>query len=811
MSEKEYHFIGIGGIGMSALANILLERNIKVSGSDISDNTMVKKLMKRGASVFLGQSGKNITSQKKVVYSTDIKEENPEMQAAKDLNCPILHRSELLNELMQGYTTLGVTGTHGKTTVTSLLISILNQEKLDPSYAIGGLFEGENGHHGKGKYFVAEADESDGTFLKYHPFGAIVTNVEPEHMNYYKTEESLYSAFETFFSSVKSAKNLFYWGDDPYLSKLAKGKGFSYGFGKDCDLRLSNYRQKGWKIFFDIEFQGRKYGDIEAALIGKMHALNASAAFGLCLSLGISEEAIRSALRSFGGVKRRLEKKGEISKVLFLDDYAHHPTEVKKTLMALKEAVPERRLIVLFQPHRYSRLKDLMDDFATSFESADKVFVTETYAASEKAMPGVTSEKLVERIQKKGTVPVEFLSRDKYVEHLKTFLRPHDVVITMGAGDITNFSAPVLEILEKTPPKKYVLGLIFGGRSAEHEISLRSTRFVYESLNKDIYDVKLFGIDKKGYWVKDEEALFCLKEKTVVESEKALPLLSQDIVEALSGCEIFFPVLHGPNGEDGTIQGFFEMMAKPYAGPDFRSCAITMDKVLTKKVLLSSGVPTSKFLNFSYVEWLRDKEKILEEIESHLHFPLFIKPSRLGSSVGINRVDDKEALEEAILYAFRFDELILVEEGVLEARELEFAVMGNYKGYIDVPHPGEKLADGNVVDYEMKYGQNPVKADLNPSLEEKDLNKGKELAEKAYLAVGITGMSRVDCLLDKKGNFFFFEINAIPGLQKLSLFPKIWARDGVPGPELVDRMILLGLLRRRNQERHEHTCHQFLS
>lgn len=801
--EKEYHFIGVGGIGMSALANILLDKQIKVSGSDLSESYNVKKLAERGLHFSLGHTKDNISSQKTVVFSSGIKKENPELQQALNLKCPVLHRSELLRDLMKGFQTLAVTGTHGKTTVSALLVSILKKAHLNPSFAIGGLIDGENGKMGRGEFFVAEADESDGSFLNYAPFGAIVTNVEKEHMDYYKEEIHLHEAFKKFFSQVSSPQHLFYCGDDPHLKTLSQGRGISYGFGKECALRISAFRQKGWKIIFDISFEGKKYENIEVALVGQMHALNAAASFGLALRLGVPESQIREALVSYSGVKRRLEKKGEVRNVLFLDDYGHHPTEIKKTLFALKEAVGERRVIVLFQPHRYSRTADLFNEFSTCFESADELFITDIYGASETPIEGVSSENLVKKIKKEANVPCQYLPKEACLNHFHDFLRPHDVFITIGAGDITSFHTPLLDSFSKKLPKKYVLGLVFGGRSPEHEISLRSSRFVLESLDPEYYEIKYFGIDKKGFWIVGDEAKTCLEQKTEVIAEKTFSFLDPEIAKELAECDLFFPVLHGPNGEDGTIQGFFEMMGKPYAGPDFRSCAVTMDKILTKKLLLGCGIPTAEFRYYSYPEWLKNKEDVLHEVETSLQYPVYVKPARLGSSIGVSKVDSKDTLEKAILEAFRFDETILIEEGVVDGRELEFAVVGSYKEKIDVPHPGEKCAQSVFVNYEMKYGQNSVKTNVQPIIEESLLEKGKDLAQKAYLALGITCMSRVDCLLDPKGNYCFFEINSIPGLTKLSLFPKIWAREGVAASDLVNRMVLLGLQRRRCQNRHE--------
>lgn len=802
MTDKEYHFIGLGGIGMSALASILLDKQVKVAGSDISENYVVKKLVQKGAHFLQGHDSNHIAPEQTIVYTSSVKAENPEIQAAQKLQCKILHRSDLLKELMEGYYSLAVAGTHGKTTTSALLVHILTEAGYDPSYAIGGLLAGENGKWGGGKHFVAEADESDGTFLKYFPYGAIVTNVEKEHMDYYGTEENLHQAFRTFFSQVTSLEHLFYCGDDPLLSFLSQGRGISYGFNSHCQLRISSFVQTGWNIQFTISWKGKVYESIVAPLVGKMHALNISAAFGLSLSLGIEEDIIRQAIKTFSGVKRRLEKKGEVNNILFLDDYGHHPTEIRVTLAALKEAIGERRLIVLFQPHRYSRTKDLLSEFATSFERADLLYVTDIYAAQEAPLSDITPETLVKKIHERGTIPALYLPKTHYIEELKNVLRPHDVLITLGAGDITNFSYPLIAELEKNPPQKYRLGLLFGGKSAEHEISLRSARFVLDSLNPNYYEISFFGIDKKGEWILEEEAKNLLLEKTEVKSAHAYPLLSKKVSSALNECDIFFPVLHGPNGEDGTLQGFFEVLGKPYAGPDFRSCSVTMDKILTKRLFMSCGVPTAKFHAIGYRSWLKNKEEFFLKIQD-LSYPLYVKPAKMGSSIGVTCVESKDFLEEAINLGFRFDNIVLVEEGVVGAREFEFAVMGNHHEEITVTDPGEKCSGGSFVDYQKKYSQNPTPTTIYPQLEDSLIIKAKEYVRKAYEGLGITCVSRVDCLIDTKGNFCFTEVNAIPGMTHLSLFPKMWQRDGINARTLMDSLILFGLSRRRDQNRHE--------
>lgn len=492
---KKYHFIGIGGIGMSALANMLLEKQLAVSGSDLSHNTQVKNLQKNGARINQGHAAQYVEEDHTVVYSSAIRPTHPEYCAAVALKCPILHRSELLASLMDGYTNLAITGSHGKTTTSSLLTHVLRHAGYDPSYALGGLLEGQNGHFGHGKHFVYEADESDGTFEVYNPDYAIVTNLEPEHLeNYSHSFENLKSACHRFCKKVR--KQLFYCADDPVLSQY--GLGISYGFSSACQIRILSAETRGFAQEIILKDLHGKHHTWTVNLIGKHNACNAAAVFALAQHLGISETVIAEAMATFPGVARRMHKRAEQHSVLMLDDYAHHPTEIKTTLEGLKEVIQERRLVVLFQPHRYSRTQTLFNEFITSFEAADELLITDLYAASEEPIDGVSSQTLVAAIQEKTLVPCRYLSRQDWVQ-LNEFLRPHDVFISLGAGDVTT----VHECLH--PHRKYRIGLCFGGKSCEHEVSIRSAKFVRESLDSNIYDVEPFFIDKEGKWGSESE------------------------------------------------------------------------------------------------------------------------------------------------------------------------------------------------------------------------------------------------------------------------------------------------------------------
>lgn len=447
--EKKYHFIGIGGIGMSALARILLQRGCDVTGSDQSPSSLTEQLQKDGAHICIGHCSSNLLDPEVVVYSTAVNEKNPEVRAANEKKVPFLHRSELLKQLMEGYQPLLVTGTHGKTTTSSLLAHVLTMVGLNPAYAVGGIVRslGSNGAYGTGPYFVAEADESDGSFLRYQPFGAIITNCDNDHLDFWKTEEAIMQGFREFANSVISEQHLLWGGDDEKLRSLNL-KGMSYGFDESNDLHIASFQQVGWKITFDIRFKQKKFNEIEIPLIGGHNVLNAAAVFGLGICLEIPESSLREAFKTFKGVDRRVEKKGEVKGISFYDDYAHHPTEIYATLRAIKHAVGKQRLVVVFQPHRYSRTRDCMAEFGKAFDHADTIILTDIYSAGEKPIDGVDVESLYDKIQESAPTDLRYVSRKELPAYLSSMLKEKDILVTLGAGDITKLSSEVIPLVQ---------------------------------------------------------------------------------------------------------------------------------------------------------------------------------------------------------------------------------------------------------------------------------------------------------------------------------------------------------------------------
>ncbi|MBI3508889.1 MAG: UDP-N-acetylmuramate--L-alanine ligase [Chlamydiia bacterium] len=519
MQKQTYHFIGMGGIGMSALARILLQHGHEVQGSDASASTLLEELQKEGATVRVGQQEGGVPPHATVVYSTDIKEHNIEFVSAKKMGLPMLHRSDLLARLMLEKKPLLVTGTHGKTTTSALLAHVLIEAKLDPTFVVGGILHSlqSNARAGKGDYFVAEADESDGSFLKTAAFGAIVTNLENDHLDFWKTEAALDAAFGAFCAQVKKSEHLIWCYDDERLAAL-RPKGISYGFCMGADCRIVSHEQTEQGSLFDLLYEGHLYRRIPVALYGRHNVLNAAAVFALCLSLGIPEEQIRQALQSFRGTHRRLEFKGEAHRLKMYDDYGHHPTEIAATLRALRDHIRERRLVAIFQPHRFTRVRDQMDHFATSFADADLVLMTDIYSAREAPIEGVTTEILFEKMKQTLGAKLHYLPRASLEREAAEWLQPFDVAITIGAGDVTHAGKPILDHFAKRAPK-YTIGVLCGGTSVEHEVSLRSGKTVVDALDRTLCDVKLFRIDKEA-WTKQIAILHNIPTAPFIEIDR---------------------------------------------------------------------------------------------------------------------------------------------------------------------------------------------------------------------------------------------------------------------------------------------------
>ena len=437
---------------MSGIAEVLLTIGYKVTGSDLQESETVKRIRSLGGTVFIGHEASNIGAAQVVVVSSAVAPTNPEVLAAKAKLVPVIPRAEMLAELMRLKYGVAIAGAHGKTTTTSLVAHVLAQGGLDPTIVIGGKVNalGSHARMGRGELLVAEADESDGSFLKLSPTIVAVTNMDREHLDHYGTMERLHQAFVEFINKIPFYGLAVLCVDDPLLAGLLPSltKRFqTYGLTKGADLQGVNIELQYRAAEFTARLKGQDLGRFRVAMPGIHNVRNALAAIAIGLELGVPTAQIAEALEGFTGVERRFEVVGEKRGITVIDDYGHHPTEIKATLAAAKGG-SDRRLVVLFQPHRYTRTKDLVDEFAVAFNQADLLFLTEIYAAGEAPIPGVTGERLAQTIQGSGGPPLTYVPRnEELVEKVLPHLRAGDMVLTMGAGDIWKTGRTLLERL----------------------------------------------------------------------------------------------------------------------------------------------------------------------------------------------------------------------------------------------------------------------------------------------------------------------------------------------------------------------------
>ncbi len=451
LKGKHIHFIGIAGAGMSGLARIALSHSIKVTGSDTRDSSVVKALIALGAGITTSHSPENVTGADVVVYSNAISINNPELLRARELDLIILTRASALSILMSDSKSIAVAGTHGKTTTSSMLAVALQSCGADPSFAIGGTItaSGSNAHRGTGEIFVAEADESDGSFIEYHPFAAIVTNIEHDHVDFFATADDVASAFRAFAATINRNGFLTYCADDLGATTLAADVGAlslcSYGVGKGSDLTLDNIELLSLGSRARALWHGKNVGVIELQVPGHHNLLNSGAALATGLQLGFSAADLLQGLAIFRGTGRRFEIKGMVAGVRVIDDYGHHPTEIDATLKAARRFAGDGRVIVIFQPHRFSRTVAFADGFAQSLALADRAILLEIYAASEKSIPGVSATLITDLMSNGEYIPNFIDVCDSVVEHSQ----PGDVIITLGAGDVSSLAAIILDGLTR--------------------------------------------------------------------------------------------------------------------------------------------------------------------------------------------------------------------------------------------------------------------------------------------------------------------------------------------------------------------------
>lgn len=428
---------------MSGIARLLLQKGVSVSGSDSKESANTRELRALGGTIFIGHAAENIIGATEVVVSSAIRPDNPELLEARRLGIPVLHRAQKLAQLVNSHRGITIAGTHGKTTTSSMVATLLSQEGFSASYVVGGIINSfsDNARAGDTDWFVIEADESDGSLVEYRPEIAVLTNIELDHMDFYRDTSHLHEVFATYVANVKPGGSCIYCGDDPGASRLMehfrhRSQCLCYGLQEGAELHASHIEFVGLGSRFDVTFRGKKLGQLELQVPGHHNVQNSLAVVGVGLQVGLSFDQIREGLATFRGVKRRFQIIGRNDRYTVIDDYAHHPSEIRATLSAARTGNP-KRVIGIFQPHRYSRTKSLAQEFGAAFCHADEVVITPIYGAGEDPIPDVSADLIVQSLRENKHPRVHYVEGlDRVEEYVANLVQPDDLVITLGAGDI---------------------------------------------------------------------------------------------------------------------------------------------------------------------------------------------------------------------------------------------------------------------------------------------------------------------------------------------------------------------------------------
>lgn len=514
--KRKIHFVGVGGIGMSGIAQILLEMGHNVSGSDIENSRITKRLEAMGGRMYAGHKASNLPDGLDIlVYSSSITKDNPEMREGLRRKAGIIHRARMLGEIFNRKKGIAVSGTHGKTTTTSLISVMLENAGFGPTAIIGGEINQFNGNAklGEGPYAVAEADESDGSFVHLKPLYAVITNMEMEHLDHFKSLEHIHTSYRAFMDNVKSGGTVFYNAED--INTRIAMKGFrkareGFGFSKNADMYPIDIKMEGFDTSFKCVYKNRVLGSVNLKIPGRHNILNAMAAILVGLKVGIGFKEIVRSIKNFDGAKRRFQLRADDGGVMLIDDYAHHPTEIRAVLDACRNWKP-KRVIAIFQPHRFSRTKFLADEFGRCFKGVDKLILTDIYAASEKAIRGVSIMNVYDKVRENGITDVTILKKEAIPEHVMRMKKPGDMILVLGAGDIKNVADSLSDMLNggmahsagysqderlMAELKKRVRGRIVAGeklsRRTSFKIGGRSEIWIEPADIKDLRDALIF-------------------------------------------------------------------------------------------------------------------------------------------------------------------------------------------------------------------------------------------------------------------------------------------------------------------------------
>jgi len=722
---RSFVLVGIGGAGMSGIARMLHRAGLEVRGTDAVESDVTEDLRRLGLVVSIGHTG-DILRPGDALVLTDAIElgTSPEVARARELAVPLFRRSQVLGWLLRSRKTIAITGTHGKTTTTGLVGAALVGAGLDPTIVVGAEVPDFGGavREGSGEWAVVEACEAYDGLRDLDPQIVVLTNLELDHVDFHESMEALEQSVRDFVERIPSTGSLIYCSEDAGACRIASTSA---------------------KAALPYELDQATAPQL-ARLPGRHNRLNATAAMKVAELLGAPYDAALRAVEAFGGAGRRLEilREGPIAVV---DDYAHHPTEIEASIGALRERFPGRRLVVVYQPHLYSRTAGAIPEFARTLSLADFVVLTDIYPAREVPMPGVSSARIVEGL----TVPSRYVpQRHLLPRAVAALAEPGDVIVGMGAGTIAEFAPAFLAELDRGGPLR--VAVVYGGDSAEREISLHSGSQVAEAL-----------------------AASGCRVTTIDVSERLLTGTALDVLVGPNRPDVVFLTVHGTNAEDGAIQGLLELLHLPYTGSGIAASALAMDKEGTKRLLAGHGLPVPRGV-------------VVKQGEVSFDFlpgPWVIKPNKQGSTVGLSFVDDEAALPPAIAKALAYGEEVLVEERVA-GTEISVPVLG------DRALPAVEIvpASGRY-DFAAKYLPGATEEICPARLPADVLRRAEDYSLRAHRALGCEGATRTDMIVRDDGECVILEVNTLPGLTATSLLPNSARVAGIEFSDLCEWMV----------------------
>ncbi len=753
---RAFFLVGIGGAGMSALARMLSHRSYAVAGTDAVSSQETTRLSEEGHDVSIGHSGIPVFAfaqrpDKVALIVTDAIdiENSPEVAEARKIGIPIFRRSQALGWLLLPYKVLAVTGTHGKTTTTGMLGAGLIAAGLDPLVVVGAAVIDWGGpiREGKGEYAVVEACEAYEAYVDIDPYIVVLTNLEPDHLDYHGSYENLRDSMVRFVSKIPPAGGLVYCADDrgaAEVAELTDVKCMPYGLSDTWLQQISNKFEMG------IDAKNTEAGRaLSLNLPGDHNRMNATGALAAASLLNnedfvVDLGMVEMGIARFNGAERRLQVllEGPISVV---DDYAHHPSEISASIQALRQKYPGRRVVVVFQPHLYSRTLEHLNEFPKALNDADFVYITDIYPAREAPIPGVSSVRIAENL----TVPMQYVpSRHLLPRIVKQNLRAGDVICGMGAGNIHEFPPDLIREIERDIRPKQTVAVIYGGDSSEREVSILSGNCVAKALEKCGYDVVKYDVTE-----------LLLRKGSLLDFTGTIRP------------DVAFLTVHGTHAEDGAIQGLFELLHIPYTGSNMLASALAMDKDRAKKIVSSVGIRVPK------------GQLVTSSTESiTIDLPAVVKPNQEGSTVGLSFVHTEQELREGLRKALQYPGAALVEECIL-GTEISVPVLCDMALL-----PVEICPNEGGYDFANKYTVGAtteiVPARISPEL----IKEAQRIALLAHQAIGCAGATRTDMMI-REEDIFFLEINTLPGMTTTSLLPNSAQAAGIPFDELCKRIV----------------------